>query len=262
MDKLTLLSDSFWPGPLTLILPKKKSIPDIATSGLSTVAVRFPSHQPALKLIALSGTPLAAPSANTFGCLSPTCAEHVLNQLGTKIDIILDGGRTLIGVESTVLEISGEYPRILRPGGIPKEKIEALIGAVNTGTAGIETPKPETPKPETAMLSPGMLKSHYAPQIPLQIFSADTMLPEIDEKQAFLFFDANTRDTWLAGKNIDRITVKTLSESGDLQEAAANFFQFLHDLDNSGFSRIIAQLAPEYGLGAAINDRLKRAAMH
>ncbi len=153
--KLDALTEKFWPGPLTLILPKKQTVPDLATGGLSTVAVRLPSLASARQLIAFSTGAVAAPSANPFGCLSPTSAEHVLAMLGDKVEIILDGGPTQVGLESTVLDICG--PRILRPGGVPKEAIEALIGALAENQALGES-----------AVSPGMMKSHYAPRACLE----------------------------------------------------------------------------------------------
>jgi L-threonylcarbamoyladenylate synthase len=261
---LALLAENLWPGPLTLILPKRKTVPDLATSGLPTAAIRFPNHPAAQKLIALSGGAVAAPSANPFGYLSPTRAEHVRDQLGEKVDIILDGGPTKVGVESTVLDISGERPRLFRPGGLPVEKIESLIGPVEpaSGLAG-----------NAGMVSPGLLKSHYAPRALISVYSRERIIAlpckagEVDIS-AFLFFDGSTRKAWLSGQGEagappDRSKamppLMTLSERGELLEAATNLFGFLHELDRAEISQIHAQLAPEQGLGAAINDRLKRA---
>jgi len=250
--RLDLLAETFWPGPLSLVLPKQQAVPGLATGGLATVALRFPSHPAARRLIALSGGALAAPSANPFGRLSPTRAAHVRDQLGDKVDIILDGGPAELGVESTVLDLCAERPRILRPGGVPREKIEALIGACGTGAADSE-----------AVASPGMLKSHYAPRTPLAVFSREEIIAlpgSIDDEAAFLFFDSGSRDAWQAGKTRIHAPVKTLSDTGAALEAAANLFEYLHELDRSGVICINAQLAPEQGLGAAINDRLRRAA--
>jgi len=254
-QRLGLLVETFWPGPLTLILPKQQTVPDLATSGLATVAVRLPSHAAARQLIALAGGALAAPSANPFGSLSPTRAAHVRDQLGDKVDIILDGGPTELGVESTVLDLCAERPRILRPGGVPKEKIEALIGACGSGADAGES--------ET-VTSPGMLKSHYAPRTPLAVFPREEIiaLPDCADDEApsaFLFFDSSSRCAWQADKINIHALVKTLSENGAVLEAAANLFDYLHELDKAGVSCIYAELAPEQGLGAAINDRLRRA---
>lgn len=256
-EKLNLLAERLWPGPLTLILPKQKAVPDLATSGLPTVAVRFPDHPAAQKLIALSTGALAAPSANPFGYLSPTRAEHVRDQLGDRVDIILDGGPSTLGLESTVLDICAPLPRILRPGATPKEAIEALIPLA----AG-----PEAAGAEAGPLSPGQLKSHYAPRTPLSAHSLESLLSLPCEntgaggRTAILFFDGPSRDFWLAGRKGGKpAALRVLSEKGDTLEAAARLFETLHELDRSGFSRILSQFAPEAGLGAAINDRLRRA---
>jgi L-threonylcarbamoyladenylate synthase len=255
---LAALTEQFWPGPLTLILPKQKTVPDLATSGLPTVAVRLPDHDAARRLIALSTGAVAAPSANPFGYLSPTRAEHVAAMLGEKIEFILDGGPARFGLESTVLDMSGEQPRILRPGAVPKEAIEALVGVVVVG--------PDVTNNNPA--SPGMLKSHYAPRVPLVTHNGEP--PQVDgaacrsvacRNAAFLFFDGASRDRWLSVSLTEPkpAAVAVLSETGDLLEAAARLFQTLHEFDRPGINRIYAQLAPEKNLGIAINDRLRRA---
>ena len=248
--KLDALTEKFWPGPLTLILPKQQTVPDLATSGLPTVAVRLPSLASARQLIALSSGAVAAPSANPFGCLSPTSARHVLATLGGKVEIILDGGPAQVGLESTVLDICGGQPRILRPGGVPKEAIEAVIGplAENTASGG-------------AVTGPGMMKSHYAPRASLEAHDMETLLETpVEDKCAFLFFDGASRDKWLKKRKPPQDTlIKVLSETGNITEAGANFFQSLHELDKPELCRIYAQFAPKEGLGAAINDRLQKA---
>jgi L-threonylcarbamoyladenylate synthase len=257
--KLDALTDKFWPGPLTLILPKQQTVPDLATSGLHTVAVRLPSLASARQLIALSGGAVAAPSANPFGCLSPTSAEHVLATLGDKVEIILDGGPTQIGLESTVLDICGEQCRILRPGGIPKEAIEAIIGPLAESRAFDDTAA------DGGAVSPGMMKSHYAPRACLEASDLETLIKTpVEDNNAYLFFDGASRDKWQKKhkhpqNTHDSLSIKVLSETGNTTEAAAHFFQSLHELDNLGVSRIYAQLAPGEGLGAAINDRLQKA---
>jgi len=275
-QKLCLLAKEFWPGPLSLVLPKNGKIPDIATAGLYTAAFRIPGHDAALKLISLSGGAVAAPSANPFGALSPTRAEYVRDKLGEKVDIILDGGAAKVGVESTVLDITGNSVKILRPGGTPKEAIEKLIGAVEDGC-----PAEGALSSENVNVSPGQLKSHYAPKTPLKVFPREEMINLPCEKgSAFIFFDGFTRDAWLEaqgkGASAQDAVIKTLSESGSTIEAAACFFETLHELDNFNtinncnsvnrctgncfeISRIYAQFAPQEGLGAAINDRLRRA---
>lgn len=251
-QKLFLLAEKLWPGPLSLVLPKNERIPNLATAGLSTAAFRLPANELARELISLSNGAVAAPSANPFGALSPTRAEHVRDKLGEKIDIILDGGPAHIGVESTVLDITSKNIRILRPGGTPKETIEKLIGAVgdNDFQAG---------EMAFGLASPGMLKSHYAPQTPLSAFSKKEIIRLPCEKNCtYLFFDGLSRDKWLEmSPNASSFSV--LSETGSLIEAAARLFDVLHELEKGGFSRIYAQFAPQEGLGAAINDRLRRA---
>ena len=246
---LALLTERFWPGPLTLILPKQKIIPDLATSGLPTVAVRLPGHEAARRLIALSTGAVAAPSANLFGQLSPTRAEHVA-ALGEKIEMILDGGPAQFGLESTVLDMSGGNPRILRPGAVPAEAIEALIGPVALGPANNSNPA-----------SPGLLKSHYAPRIPLSILNEELINGQEIGSAAFLFFDGASRDKWLSRRQPEEkpAAIAVLSEAGNMPEAAARLFETLHELDCLDIKRIFAQLAPDENLGRAINDRLLRA---
>ncbi|GHV86098.1 threonylcarbamoyl-AMP synthase [Spirochaetia bacterium] len=262
---------AFWPGPLTFVIPKGPEVPDLATAGLPAAAVRFPSHPAARELIRLTGLAVAAPSANPFGRLSPTRAEHVIESLGEKIDAVVDGGPCSVGVESTVLDISGEVPRILRPGGISREQLEALIGPV-FGAASGPVPSALT----SAAPSPGMLKSHYAPNIPLVLHSPEEMaaLP-FSPDEGFLFFSGKNRDLWLQRNHREGTACCiALSKKGDTMEAAANLFDCLHRLDNAetlpeegfpfrghpGLRRIHAETLPEEGLGAAVNDRLRRAA--
>jgi len=258
-QNLAALTKQFWPGPLTLILPKQKTIPDLATSGLPTVAVRLPDHDAARRLIALSSGAVAAPSANPFGYLSPTRAEHVAAMLGEKVEYILDGGPARFGLESTVLDMTGDKPRILRPGAVTKEAIEALVGPTAAGPAAVNSAA-------EAPASPGLLKSHYAPRATLVTFNNE---PPCDEKPennsaagrqaAYLFFDGASRDRWLASRPPSPTAAAVLSESGDLTEAASRLFETLHELDCCEVKRIYAQLAPEENLGIAINDRLRRA---
>ncbi|MDR2535688.1 MAG: threonylcarbamoyl-AMP synthase [Treponema sp.] len=245
-----------WPGPLTLILPKIPSVPDLATSGLPTVAVRFPAHPIAQKLIRLLNRAVAAPSANPFGYLSPTSAEHVREQLGDQIAMILDGGPADIGVESTVLDLAGSTPRILRPGGTPKERIEAVIGPLEAG----ETSESAIP------CSPGQLKNHYAPKIPLILHGqAEMSSVPYNRSEGYLFFSSDSRSRWtktqqpdLDGEGESRI--RTLSEAGNMPEAAANLFKTLHELDKLEIFAIHAEQVPNAGLGNAVNDRLFRGA--
>jgi len=246
-ERLAVLSERLWPGPLTLILPKRPELPDLATSGLPTAAVRFPSHPAAQKLIRLSTGAVAAPSANPFGYLSPTRAEHVKAQLGEKVDFIIDGGRAAVGVESTVLDLSHGTPRLLRPGGTPREAIQALIGPVEFS--------PGESAADDAPVSPGQLKSHYAPRTPLVLCRRGELasLPDAPG-EGRLYFSPPPNITKGAA---DR--TRFLSAAGDLTEAAANLFDMLHELDSLGLGLIRAEEAPLSGLGAAINDRLRRA---
>jgi len=245
IERLSILSERLWPGPLTLVLPKRVEVPDLATSALATAAIRFTSHPVARKLIRLSTGAVAAPSANLFGRLSPTRAAHVKAQLGDKVDYIIDGGKTLVGLESTVLDLSGDIPRILRQGGTEREKIEALIGPVELSCDS----------PSDAPLSPGQLKSHYAPSTPLVICKMGEMeATPFAPGEGRLYFSSPKIDGLLN----DRIRV--LSEAGNVTEAAANFFDCLHELDGMALDFIRAEEAPERGLGEAINDRLRRAA--
>jgi L-threonylcarbamoyladenylate synthase len=254
--KLSLLIENLWPGPLSLILPKSKKIPCLATAGLPTAAVRFPDHEAAVSLVSMSGGAVAAPSANPFGSLSPTRAEHVRDKLGDKIDIILDGGPARIGMESAVLDLTGERVQILRPGGTSKEAIETLIGPVQDGFLTAE----ETVN--DGMVSPGQLKSHYAPGVPLSVFTLQDIISEpYQEGSAFLFFDGQSRDAWVTAhpRLPEKAVIRVLSASGRLSEAAASLFEILHELESLDILRIAAQLAPQEGLGRAINDRLRRA---
>ena len=241
---LAILSERLWPGPLTLVLPKQKEVPKLATSGLETVAIRCPSHPVAQKLIRLSTGTVAAPSANTFGSLSPTRAVHVKASLGSKVDYIVDGGKTQHGLESTVLDIAGDIPAILRLGAVSKEAIEELIGPVEL-KLGVVAEKP---------LSPGQLKSHYAPGVPLVLHKQGELASIQEIKGEGRLYFSSPKDS--KAHELTRV----LSQSGDLVEADANLFDMLHDLDALGLSLIRAEEAPSYGLGAAINDRLRRAA--
>jgi L-threonylcarbamoyladenylate synthase len=263
---LEKLCTAFWPGPLTLILPKRPRVPDLATAGRPTVAVRFPAHPAAQKQIELSTGAVAAPSANPFGRLSPTTAEHVAAGLGGRIDCIIDGGPCSVGVESTVLDLSVDSPGILRPGGISREALEKITGPL--GTTVTDT----APKGAEGAASPGLLKSHYAPGRPLFLHNTEEMSAlSCKAGEGYLFFSGTTRDAWLSRNRPSGLTgpetaksgadhVFTLSGSGSMLEAAANFFGYLHRLDRPDITCIRAETLPEEGLGAAVNDRLRRAA--
>jgi L-threonylcarbamoyladenylate synthase len=243
------LIDAFWPGPLTLVLPKTDRIPDLVTSALPTVGVRMPAHALTLELLRRANVPVAAPSANLFGQVSPTTAQHVAEQLGEQIDYILDGGPCSVGVESTILDVSGDHPTLLRPGGLAVELIEAEIGAIRVpGPLSNENVVNEN-EPQ---LSPGRLMRHYATRTPLVIADRE-QAPSANQRVGLLTLVAEPGDERYA-------VVEVLSKRGDLAEAATHLFAAMRRLDARGLELIMARLVPESGLGRAINDRLRRAA--
>jgi L-threonylcarbamoyladenylate synthase len=233
------LIDRFWPGALTLVLRKRSIVPDLVTAGLPTVAVRMPSHAVARRLLEATQLPLAAPSANPFGYLSPTRAQHVARRLGESVDLILDGGPSDHGVESTIVAIEPR-PAILRAGAIGLETIEAAIGPVAREFS-----------PQAAPRAPGQLPRHYAPRTPLRLIDL-AGVPYSERAHAGAVTLSEPVDGYAA--------VSVLSPSGDLREAAARLFETLHEFDESGLDRIDVQPVPELGLGLAIMDRLRRAA--
>ena len=239
-DKARLLMERFWPGPLTLVLPKSANVPDIVTAGNPTVAVRMSSNPWADAMIRLAQTPVAAPSANLFGRTSPTTAEHVKEQLQGLYDALIDGGACRIGIESTVLSLVDEMPTILRHGGLAKEQIEAVIGPVR------DAAKEDSEKND----SPGMLANHYAPITPLVL---------VEDIEPF----ADRPDIGKLVFQSPALTMEgpceVLTREGDLREAAVNLYHAIRRLDRLGLSRIAAQRVPDQGLGKAINDRLKKA---
>jgi L-threonylcarbamoyladenylate synthase len=235
------LIQRFWPGPLTLVLPKRPEVSDLVTAGLPTVGVRMPRHPLALDLIRQAGVPVAAPSANPFGRTSPTKAKHVASLLGGQVDAILDGGPCAVGVESTILSLAEETPVVLRVGGLALEEIEAAIGPVRLAPATDDVP-----------LAPGRLLRHYAPHTPLVIMADPAALRE-NPRAGLLSFQGHPREAGFGA-------VEVLSRAGDLREAAAHLFAALRRLDACGLDLIQAELVPERGLGRAINDRLRRAA--
>lgn len=240
-DTADRLAARFWPGPLTLVLPRSEGsrISLLATAGLDTVAIRAPSHPVAQALIRAAGLPIAAPSANRSGAISPTRAEHVAESLGERVPLILDGGPCLVGVESTVLDLTGATPTLLRPGGATREAIEAVIGTIAVSDA--------LPSGSSARKSPGQLESHYAPARPVRL-EAST----VGADEGLLAFGANAPQGAMLTYN--------LSPTGDLGEAAANLFAQMRLLDRPGIGRIAVMPIPQTGLGLAINDRLRRAA--
>lgn len=234
-----VLAHAFWPGPLTLVMTRRAGagISDLVTAGLETVALRVPDHEIARELLAVAGRPLAAPSANRSGRVSPTRPEHVAADLGERVAMILDGGATAHGLESTVLDVSGAHPVLLRPGAVPREAIEALLGEkLRDGDAVSAKP-----------ISPGQLESHYAPAAAVRLNARD-----VRDGEALLAFGPDVPAT--------RGPVFNLSPTGDLVEAAANLFAALRALDAKGMATIAVMPIPTHGLGEAINDRLTRAA--
>ena len=238
------LAAAFWPGPLTLVLRKARgcAVADLATAGLDTIAVRVPNHAVAQKILAGLARPVVAPSANRSGHISPTTAAHVLADLGGRIDLIVDGGATPVGVESTIIACLGE-PTLLRPGGVPRAVIEAALGR----------PLADAPGGDAAAdgpLAPGMLASHYAPRTPLRLNAK-----RVEPGEVLLAFGPT-----LAAGAEHALRVQNLSARGDLIEAAANLFSHLRALDTAGAQAIAVMPVPRQGLGEAINDRLTRAA--
>lgn len=239
-ERVNKLAARFWPGPLTIILPKSNLVPDIVTSGLETVGIRMPDHPVALELIRLSGCPIAAPSANKFGQLSPTKARHVSKQL-PDVDFLLDGGQARVGIESTIIRLNDSGFEILRHGFITREEIECFL------------PYHELPQEEkNNIVSPGMLKSHYSPEKPIYLAS-DLNINSIDRSKA--------AHLSLKGENAGgyRIT-EILAPDGNLSTAAVNLFAAIHRLEESDVDFIVAEPVPEKGIGIAIMDKLRKAA--
>jgi L-threonylcarbamoyladenylate synthase len=241
----TALAEAFWPGPLTLVLPKGKEciVADLATAGLETVAIRVPAHPVAREILRAFGGPVVAPSANLSGHVSPTTAAHVQSDLAGRIDMIVDGGPVEVGVESTIIACF-EQPMLLRPGGVPRAEIERVLGralAQAHDDSEIASSRP---------LAPGMLASHYAPRTKLRL-SAES----VDDGEALLAFGPDA----VAGADAAS-AVMNLSVRADVNEAAANLFGYLRTLDTKGARAIAVMPIPHHGLGEAINDRLRRAA--
>ena len=238
-ERALRVAAAFWPGPLTLVLQRRADCPValLTGAGLDTLAVRVPGHPLAQGLLRAVGRPIAAPSANRSGRVSPTLAEHVRSELGDRVALVLDGGPCRVGIESTVLDLSREPAVLLRPGGLPQEALEGVLGRV-AAAPNVED--------SVARASPGMLASHYAPSLPVRL---DVLEPAPGE-------------AWLGFGPIGgaRQPDLQLSETADLIEAAARLFAALRSLDRPGFTGIAVMPIPETGLGAAINDRLRRAA--
>ena len=241
-DSAYRLAEAYWPGPMTIILPKKDCIPDLCTSALPSVAVRFPSHPIAQAIIKESGLPLAAPSANLFKHVSPTTAEHVAAQLADRIAGIVDGGPCSVGVESSIISLVGE-PTVMRPGAITPEMFRKVLGEVKI--------KESTSKPGQPMLAPGQCDTHYRPQVPLYYgeIPAGYTLPEHTVRIAF-------------GTQTGPIPATVnLSATGDMVEATSKLYAYMHDLDDPKYDLILVDPIPDTGVGMALNDRLKRASI-
>ncbi|MTI41005.1 L-threonylcarbamoyladenylate synthase [Fulvivirga lutimaris] len=239
-EKAAIFAKHHWPGPLTLLLKRKSIIPDLVTSGLDTVAVRIPNKELTLELLKSLDFPLVAPSANPFGYISPTSAQHVEDQLGSKIPYILDGGESHVGIESTIIGFENNEVTIHRLGGVSVDEIEVLIGKVKVKTHSSSNP-----------LAPGMLENHYSPLTPILLGDIESNIEEHNSKKlGILSFSSD----------FGQETQKKLAPDGKMTTAAKNLFAYLRWLDRQPLDLILAELVPEEGLGLAINDRLKRAA--
>ena len=243
-DVAIKLADAFWPGPLTIVFKKSELIPDLITSGLDTVAIRMPAHPLALALLSEAKIPVAAPSANPFGYLSPTSAEHVFAQLGDEVEIILDGGECDWGIESTIVDCSSGDAVLLRRGGITAEDIKKIAGSVSFGQAVLERP-----------LAPGQLASHYAPNTPLTIL-AEGEVPKVEDGKSVGFLAYGKDEPNFQCELIERLS----PDENDLKAIAHNLFSALHRLDKAGLDELYIYDLPREGLANAIMDRLLKAA--
>jgi len=242
-EKALILSNLFWPGPLTILLNKKQIIPDLVTAGLDTVGIRCPRHPLTLELLQKINFPLAAPSANPFGYVSPTRPEHVSEQLGDKISYILDGGPCPVGIESTIVGFEEDQTIVYRLGGLSLENIEDAIGSVSVQGHSLANPK-----------APGQLNSHYAPRKRLVLGTFPQLFKTYGQVQV------GTLSFRTLFQEVEKRNQIVLSPSGNLEEAARNLFSGLRELDKMEVSVILAEEVPDIGIGKAINDRLRRAA--
>lgn len=235
------LADRFWPGPLTIVLPRREIVPEIVTAGLDTVAVRISGHPIFAEIICQLGKPLAAPSANRFGRVSPTTAQHVFDELNGRIPLIVDAGATTHGIESTIVAVRHGKIEILRRGPITCEELSSFGAKIDIVSAAQK------------ISAPGQLPSHYAPKTPLRLIdNANSFAPRENERVALLAWNPIKTDARF-------VAIRHLSERQDLREAAANLFRYLRELDAADIDLIVAERVPESGLGAAVMDRLKRA---
>ena len=248
---LEKLAEAFWPGALTLILPKTTKVPDLVTAGQPTVAIRMPSHPLFREVLKVSGLALAAPSANPFGYLSPSCAQHVQDSLGQKIPYVLDGGPCSIGIESTILDLSNKTPTVLRPGPITTDQLSTVLG-VPVALKSKQVPEGE------ACTAPGLLKQHYSPHTPLTLLETGNPFPqEILQQDRIACIHLRRPHTCLPQDNIQHFW---MSESGDLTEVAQQLFSLLRMLDTQGYTRLYLEMPQAQGIGVALRDRLQRAA--
>ena len=259
-----LLAARFWPGPLTLVLPRSSRVPDEVTAGLNTVAIRVPAHPVARALLAAAGVPVAAPSANLFSRPSPTRASHVIDDLSGRIDLVVDGGPTQVGVESTVLDLSGEVPTILRPGAVSLEMLRAVLPRVDRREGDAVA--------SGAMPSPGLLERHYSPRVPLTVYDGSDAVARlvrdacasIAEGQRLGIMAADDDRAALADveRLAPRVTIAYLGAERDLATVASRLYAAMRELDMSGVDRILVRgFAGDEGLAVAIRDRLRRASV-
>ncbi|HRG08101.1 MAG TPA: L-threonylcarbamoyladenylate synthase [Cyclobacteriaceae bacterium] len=243
-EKAKVLAQKFWPGPLTLLVTKKEAVPDIVTSGLNTVGLRCPDHALTLQLLQSLSFPLAAPSANPFGYVSPTTPQHVNEQLGDKVAYILDGGECRVGIESTIIGFENEQATVFRLGGLAIENLEPFTGPLQVQLHSSSNPH-----------APGQLQSHYAPGKKIILGTQSQLQAHVHPNAGTIMFQ-----NALSGIPAKRQII--LSTSGDLEEAAQHLFAALRTLDKTSIDIILAELVPDTGLGRAINDRLRRASAH
>ena len=253
---ISKLADRFWPGPFTMVLPKGQIVPEIVTAGLDTVALRISAHPVFAEIVQLFRKPLAAPSANRFGRVSPTTAQHVLDELDGQIPLIIDAGPTEHGIESTIINVRGDSIDILRRGPVTAEQL-SQFAKVNLVAS-----------PGRTILAPGQLPSHYAPRTPLRVVdNAESFSPPKDQRMGLLaWYPVSGKEDLQSAqrrtgdcRSLKFAAVRNLSAHQDLREAAANFFRYLRELDVLGLDLIVAERVPSQGLGAAILDRLERA---
>ena len=246
-----ILADAFWPGPLTLILPKATNVPDLVTAGNPTVALRMPAHPLARRILLEADIPVAAPSANPFGYISPTCAQHVADSLGERIDWIVDGGACERGLESTIVDLSGESPRLLRPGPISPEAIAEALGQEQI-TIATKAEREDIP-----VEAPGMLARHYSPSTPMTLIPHGEPPPEAPEGQSCAWLALSRAQAEHAP---DAYARYWLSEDGNLEAAAQALFSLLRKIDSLSHEHLYVETPPRQGIGLAMLDRLQRAA--